>query len=190
MDSIVYDILTKRNEKLQRTFMRLFIAIQLNEKLRESARDVQEAFRWQQVRGNYTPAENLHLTLAFIGEYRNPEDVLDAMERVRFAPFTIRMDKVGCFDELWWTGFADSRELEDLVLNLRHALAEAGIPYDRKKFKAHCTVLRKAMYAKGQKTVHVSIEPADMQVDRICLVQSTRGKHGMIYTELGSVDAQ
>ena len=40
------------------------------------------------------------------------------------------------------------------------------------------------------KTVHVSIEPADMQVDRICLVQSTRGKHGMIYTELGSVDAQ
>ena len=170
--------------------MRLFIAIQLSEKLKGSAGDVQEAFRRQQVRGNYTPTENLHLTLAFIGEYGNPVDVLDAMKRVRFAPFTLRMDKVGCFDELWWTGFADSRELEDLVRNLRHALAEAGIPYGRKRFKAHCTVLRKAVYAKGQQIAHMSIEPADMQVDRICLMQSTRGKHGMIYTELGIVEAQ
>ncbi|MBR5640930.1 MAG: RNA 2',3'-cyclic phosphodiesterase [Firmicutes bacterium] len=170
--------------------MRLFIAIQLSEKLKGSARDVQETFRWQQVRGNYTPAENLHLTLAFIGEYGNPEEVLDAMERIKFAPFTIRMDKIGCFNDLWWTGFADSRELADLVRNLRHALAEAGILYDRKKFKAHCTVLRKAQYAKGGQPVHMSIEPADMQVGRICLMQSTRGKHGMIYTELGSVEAQ
>ena len=170
--------------------MRLFIAIQLSENLRDSARDVQTAFRRQQVRGNYTPVENLHLTLVFIGEYGNPEDILDAMERVRFAPFTIRMDKFGCFGDLWWTGFADSRALEDLVRNLRHALAEDGIPFDRKRFKAHCTVLRKAVYAKGQQIAHRSIEPAEMQVDRICLMQSTRGKHGMIYTELGMVEAQ
>ena len=170
--------------------MRLFIAIQLSEKLKRSAKDVQDAFRGQQVRGNYTPAENLHLTLAFIGEYGDPEDVLDAMKSVNFAPFTIRMDRVGCFDELWWTGFADSNELEDLVRNLRHALADAGIPYDRKRFKAHCTVLRKAGYAKEKRIASMRIDPADMRVDRICLMRSDRGKHGMIYTELGSVEAQ
>ena len=36
----------------------------------------------------------------------------------------------------------------------------------------------------------MSIEPASMQVSRISLMRSTRGKNGMIYTELGSVAAQ
>ena len=48
--------------------MRLFIAIQLNQKMKQLVSDVQDTFRWQQVKGNYTPEENLHITLAFIGE--------------------------------------------------------------------------------------------------------------------------
>ena len=71
---------------------RLFIAIQLNDETRESVRETQAAFRRQGVRGNYTPAENLHLTLAFIGEYGDPDSVLDAMETVRFSPFSLTMD--------------------------------------------------------------------------------------------------
>ena len=170
--------------------MRLFIAIQLNDEARESVRETQAAFRRQGVRGNYTPAENLHLTLAFIGEYGDPDSVLDAMETVRFSPFSLTMEKTGCFGDLWWTGFADSKPLESLVRNLRHALADAGIPYDKKKFKAHCTILRRAAYAKSGNLPHIDAAPVSMQAERIALMQSTRGRHGMIYTELGSVWAQ
>ena len=170
--------------------MRLFIAIQLNDEVRESVRETQDAFRRQGVRGNYTPAENLHLTLAFIGEYGDPDSVLDAMETVRFSPFSLTMEKTGCFGDLWWTGFADSKPLDNLVRKLRHALADAGIPYDKKKFKAHCTILRRAVYAKSVSLPRIDAAPAGMQAERISLMQSTRGRHGMIYTELGSVWAQ
>ena len=60
--------------------MRLFIAIPLSEKMKQSVADTQGAFRFRGVRGNYTPEENLHVTLAFIGEYGDPNAVLDALE--------------------------------------------------------------------------------------------------------------
>ena len=59
--------------------MRLFIALALGRDQIEAAKDVQAAFRRAGVRGNYTPEENLHLTLAFIGEYSDPDAVLEAM---------------------------------------------------------------------------------------------------------------
>ena len=169
--------------------MRLFIAIHLNQETKESVKGVQDSFRMMNVRGNYTPEENMHLTLAFIGEYGDPDQVMDALEAVDFEPFTIRMDKVGHFDDLWWAGFEESPELEQLVKKVRRSLADAGIPFDRKRFRAHVTLLRKPDYAKG-KIQHMTVEPSDLYVDSFSLMQSTRGKHGMIYTELGSVSAR
>ena len=170
--------------------MRLFIAIRLNEEAAQAVEGVKEVLRWQNIQGKYTPRENLHVTLAFIGEYGDPDEILDLMQKVSFKSFSITMDKVGCFDELWWTGLEESNELETLVKSIRHVLADAGIPYDKKKFKAHVTFLRKPVYANGRRIAHMSIEPASMQVSRISLMRSTRGKNGMIYTELGSVAAQ
>ena len=170
--------------------MRLFIAIQLSDETKHLVTDVQDTFRYMKVRGNYSPSENLHVTLAYIGEYNDPDAVLEAMERVPFSAFSITMDKVGCFGDLWWTGFDESHDLETLAKNLRHALSDAGIPYDKKKFKAHVTFLRKPEYANGSSISHMSVEPKTMPVTRISLMQSTRGKNGMIYTELGSVVAE
>ena len=42
--------------------MRLFIAIQLNEEIRSALTEVQEYLMRRGVRGNFTSAENLHLT--------------------------------------------------------------------------------------------------------------------------------
>ena len=66
--------------------MRLFIAIQLNDEIREALRDMQDSMRGLGVQGNYTGPGNLHLTLAFIGEYPDPAPVLDVIESVRFRP--------------------------------------------------------------------------------------------------------
>ena len=60
--------------------MRLFVAIQLNEKVKHSLLSIQEKLRRLGVRGNYTPPENLHLTLAFIGDYPKPDSVLEVLE--------------------------------------------------------------------------------------------------------------
>lgn len=49
--------------------MRLFIAIQFEEKILDALNDFQDDLKEKGVTGNYTKRENLHITLAFIGEY-------------------------------------------------------------------------------------------------------------------------
>ena len=168
--------------------MRLFIAAGLSRDVKRAVAIVQDQFRRQQVSGNFTPRENLHITLAFIGEYNDPERVLEALESVSFFPFSIKMDRLGSFGDLWWTGFEDSRELESVVRRVRHALSDAGIPFDNKKFRAHVTILRKPQYYRGS-IPHAQMEAVSMTVVSISLMQSVRGKNGMIYTELGKVNA-
>ena len=49
--------------------MRLYIAIQFEEKILDALNDFQDDLKAQGVTGNYTKRKNLHITLAFIGEY-------------------------------------------------------------------------------------------------------------------------
>lgn len=169
--------------------VRLFIAIRLSDAVKRSITELQDSFRRQRIGGNYTPKENLHLTLAFIGEYGDPERVMELLQELSFSPFTLETDRPGSFDSLWWTGIKESRELENLVRSLRHSLADAGIPFDRKRFTPHITILRKPTYGK-EGIPQVGMKAASMRVERVSLMQSVRGKNGMIYTELGFVEAE
>ena len=166
--------------------MRLFIAIKLSEEMKAALTDAQRAMFDRGVRGNYSPEENLHLTLAFIGEVPDPQPVLDALGTVRFTPFTLTLDGVGCFGDLWWAGLKDSAALESTARRVRRALAEHAIPFDRKRFSPHITLIRKA----AGKLPGIRIRPAGMRVRSISLMRSERGKRGMIYTELGTIEAQ
>ena len=69
--------------------MRLFIAIRLDRHIRDGLESIQLYLRDNGIKGNFTKIENLHLTLAFIGEYPDPEYVLDAMRQISFQPFEI-----------------------------------------------------------------------------------------------------
>ena len=166
--------------------MRLFIALQLNSEMKKALIDLQDRMQRLGVRGNFTKPENLHLTLAFIGEYPDPEDVIDVLEMIRFQPFQISLEGIGSFRNLWWAGLSGSDELKNLAKRLRRGLAEAGIPYDRKKFSPHITLVRKPLTRSGTIPEEILQEPlrGKMTVEHISLMRSDRGKHGMIYTEL------
>ena len=92
------------------TAMRLFIAIQLSDDIRNSLSAVQAYLRDHGVRGNYTKIENLHLTLAFIGEYSDPDSVLEVMRSVPFTPFPMRIEGFGSFGDLYWCGNRRERQ--------------------------------------------------------------------------------
>ena len=166
--------------------MRLFIAIKLSEEMKAALTDAQRAMFDRGVRGNYSPEENLHLTLAFIGEVPDPQPVLDALGTVRFTPFTLTLDGVGCFGDLWWAGLRESAPLAAAARRVRRALAESGIPYDRKRFSPHITLIRRA----SKSAAGVRIAPVKMTVRTISLMRSDRGRNGMIYTELGTVEPE
>ena len=123
--------------------MRLFIAIQLDPEMKEELTDLQLYMKGLGVRGNYSREENLHLTLAFIGEYSDPDAVLDIIDQISFEPFRLSLDGIGSFRNLWWAGLEESAALRSVVKRLRRALSDAGIPFDRKKFSPHITLIRR-----------------------------------------------
>lgn len=166
--------------------MRLFIAIRLDDSIKDALIEVQSTLRANHVGGNYTKIENLHLTLAFIGEYGDPDRVLEVMRTVPFEPIPIRLEGFGSFGDLYWCGLAQQDRLTAYVKRLRRTLAETGIPFDRKHFSPHITLLRKASF---DRMPGITVPSASMTADAVSLMRSERGKSGMIYTELGSVEA-
>ena len=165
--------------------MRLFIAVELSDAIKDSLINIQNILYDRGVRGNFTSEENLHLTLAFIGEYPDAESVLDALSSVAFSPFELRLEGMGRFGDLWWAGMRDSAPLTAVVRRIRRALAENDIPFDRKRFSPHITLIRKA----AGEMPGTAPELVSMQVDTISLMRSERGRNGMIYTELGTLEA-
>ena len=165
--------------------MRLFIAVQFNDEILNTLSGLQDDLCEQGMKGHYSSRENLHLTLAFIGDYGNPDDVMDAMEETDFRPLSIRLSGVGSFGDIFWAGISENRALMSYVKRLRKTLADHGIPFDRKRFNPHITLVRKASFDKGLPPV--SFPETEMLVERISLMRSDRGKHGMIYTEIGCI---
>ena len=107
--------------------MRLFIAILLSEEMKKALTDAQQAMVDRGVRGRYSPEENLHLTLAFIGDYPDAQPVLDALNTVSFRPFDLSLEGIGCFGDLRWAGLKDSLPLAAVARRVRRALAETII---------------------------------------------------------------
>jgi len=166
--------------------MRLFITIQLNDELKDELEDVQLLMRDNGIHGNYTRRENLHLTLAFIGDYSDSYYVKEILDGIDFEPFTIRNEGVGSFGNLWWSGISECRELDILVRRIRRALADADIPFDRKRFRPHITLIRKPKpedsAIPGGAAEHLG--RSEMAVEHISLMRSDRTKTGMKYTEM------
>ena len=166
--------------------MRLFVAINLSDEMKDALISAQNEMYDLGIRGNYTKEENLHLTLAFIGEYPDSEPVMDALSAVSIRPFDIALNGIGSFGTLWWAGMKDSPALTAVVRRVRRVLAEHDIPFDRKRFSPHITLIRKP----SGEMPGIDIEPASMTVTKISLMRSDRGRNGMIYTELGTIDAE
>ena len=132
----------------------------------------------------------MHLTLAFIGELPDETAVLDALEEVRFSAFEMKLRGIGSFGDLWWVGIEDDTVLRELAKKLRHALADAGIPFDRKRFSAHITLLRRPVYTRGNDLGGTYVPATGMRVEKFSLMRSDRSKDGMIYTEVGAFYAE
>ncbi len=174
--------------------MRLFVAVRFPDEFLRGLTECQKSLKkaaaladgWE-TRANFSRAENLHLTLAFIGDYNDPDEVLDAMEQIDFRPIEISLDGVGTFGDIFWAGLKENPQLAGYVRRLRHGLADAGIPFDKKKFNPHITLVRKFSYKKGDIIPVWDAPIGTMTAKRISLMRSDRGKNGMIYTEVGYV---
>ena len=105
--------------------MRLFLAIQLSPAVREALLTAQDALR-RQGRGSFPPPENLHLTLAFLGEAEDPARARAALSEVSCRPFSLAVGgPPGHFGDLWWAGVRADPALEELAVSLQAVLLAA-----------------------------------------------------------------
>ena len=100
-------------------------------------------------RGRAMRRENIHLTLAFLGD--TDADLLPALKAlaaaVRVDPFRLLLDRVGYWKHkriLWCGASEDPPALAALVAELRARLTATGIRYDSKPFVSHVTLVRNA----------------------------------------------
>lgn len=161
--------------------MRLFIAIQLSDEMKKALVACMHDLKKQGVEGNYVPAQNLHLTLAFIGEYDDPMKVKNIIEGVPVSPFRLGLSEKGNFGNLLWIGVKGNQKLKTYVKNLREALKEARIPFDDDKFIPHITLIRKAVC---KKAYQVHLNKAEMTVKKVSLMKSEIKNGKVVYREI------
>jgi RNA 2',3'-cyclic 3'-phosphodiesterase len=140
-----------------------------------------------QARGRKTRRQNLHLTLAFLGD--QPAAVLPLLQTIlRQLPGpapVLTIDRFGYFagSRIAWAGMqAVPDELLQLQKTLAQKLEQRGIGFDRRPvFKPHITLARHAEAPAQQ-----ILTPFVWQATQVALVQSGAEGDGSLYRVLGS----
>ena len=163
--------------------MRVFIAIRITQAFKEPIFEAQDALRDNGVRGNFTLPENLHLTLAFIGETDRVDDIKAAVKEVVFEPFEIKTGRLGCFNgrsKVIWLGIDGEKKLKAITAELRKNLDIRGIDYAKGRFQPHITLVRQP----SDMPLDIDIESANMTVKEISVMKSERISGRLVYTAL------
>ena len=124
--------------------MRLFIALNFPDEIIDALERLQEELPV----GRLVPRENLHLTIAFLGEVRvsDGEALDDALTGIRADVFPLTLSGVGAFETangtVVWAGVTQSPPLDALHLKVRAAVHGAGLMTPRERFRPHVTLAR------------------------------------------------
>ena len=161
--------------------MRLFIAIRFSPAVGRRLCEAMESLGRQALSAGLTRPENLHLTLAFIGEYRDPEQVKRILASVPLPAFRLALSEKGNFGNILWAGVKGNQKLKTYVRDLRAALKNAGIPFEDDRFTPHITLIRKVS-ARSPYQVH--LPKAEMEVKRASLMKSETKNGKVTYREV------
>lgn len=174
--------------------MRTFIAIELEEEVKDHLEKVQEKAAQLCRKGNYTPKENFHLTLHFLGEVTSddiPYIQQAIMETTKYQQmFSLTLDKIGFFprgrEGILWAGIEKSTELFHLFQSLERNLGKQGFAREKKGLSPHITLGREVepyrSFADVQKGV--GFEKKEVHVTAISFMESVRMGRKLIYCPL------
>ena len=172
--------------------MRAFIALELPEAFADEADALARRLE-AACAGRFVPAENRHLTLAFLGEV-GEADVRLAMSALDAAcagvgPVPLAAAGLGTFgrgrDATLWLGIEKNDELQDLAARVRAELAARDLTYDEKDFLPHVTLARRARMPRGD--LGDLAFPLPDEARDVTLFRSILGPSGARYKPLYTV---
>jgi len=145
--------------------------------------------------------EQLHLTLAFLGEVGEPRLPLACTlaRQLRHQRFDLRVQGLGCFGpadnpKILWAGVTPEDTLRQLQHHLATRLADHGFELERRAFKPHITLSR---FHPPAGTVRPLLELyrnavfGVMAVNHFALFESSAGtRGGSVYTVVERFELQ
>ena len=169
--------------------IRLFTAIEIPEAVRTRFSFLQGGVpgaRW-------SPVENLHLTLRFIGEVDERvagdiDDMLNALEAPAFALTLKGAGEFGGRDpHALWIGVAPNEALMRLAAKIESALQRMGLAAETRKYAPHVTLarLRDAPIAKVRAflAAHAFFDSGPFPVRAFALFSSYPSSNGSLYRQ-------
>lgn len=169
---------------------RLFVAINLTKEIADSLYSSALLLKKHSFYANISRKENLHLTLAFIGETDNIRSATEALKNISASPFELTFEGYGEFSSrdgnICFAKTVPLRTLEDLAKKVRKNLTDKGFSIDTKLFKAHITLCRQFSPAPSfsKDIMNFALNKQSMYVSSISLMRSDRINGKLIYTEI------
>jgi 2'-5' RNA ligase len=134
----------------QAAYVRLFIAIAIPENIRTGFASLLKEFRAVAPQVKWVRAENLHVTLKFLGETESAK--LAALQNVLAGvrspdPVTLEFRGLGFFPNekrprVFWAGMEASPNLKTLAADIDQAVHRLGFPLEERPFTPHLTLAR------------------------------------------------
>jgi 2'-5' RNA ligase len=134
-----------------------------------------------QAGGRAVARENIHLTLAFLGEIgaETVAAVTALAQTLAMVPFTLTLDRVGFWrrNGIVWAGSDKTPvPLADLVGHMTAGLARLGFRAETRPYAPHLTLVRR-----GRRAPKLRLEPVHWEVKEFCLVRSRLAADGAHY---------
>jgi RNA 2',3'-cyclic 3'-phosphodiesterase len=129
--------------------MRLFIALDIDDAIRERIARFVEGLRNFAPDARWAHPESLHVTLKFIGEQPDGavEKIKQTLTEIVANPIDIQFRGYGFFPtaksaRVFWMGMAAGPELAKLAADIDSKMAALGIPKEERVFSPHLTLAR------------------------------------------------
>ena len=130
--------------------MRLFVALEIPSEVREKLATLIRELRAIASKEKWVRADNLHVTLKFIGEA--PPEKLDPIRQALalvHSDSQVRLDfrGLGFFPNekhprVFWAGMETSANLQKLAADIDVAAEKLGVPREQRPFSPHLTLAR------------------------------------------------
>ncbi len=178
--------------------MRLFIAVELPEHVREEIARVQDRLKITKDKIKWVDPSSIHITLKFLGEVGEEkiEKIFQVIEQItaKIGPFTLKIEGTGAFPNfasprVIWMGAKDASSLIYLAAELENALEKKGFSREKRKWVPHLTVGRVKTLKEKDKLKEVVLREegsrvGEMEVKYVTLMQSQLTPKGPIYTPI------
>jgi len=165
--------------------MRCFLAAWPDAAARQRCAELTQALRPHADHGRVMRAENLHLTLAFIGELPDARGTEVAAACAALPPMACdwALTEIGFFarPRVLWAGGVLSDELAAIAASARALLDRMNVGYDRKPFVPHVTLLRDVKRFDGPREI---APPIAWPIREVALFRSGRDETGARYVRV------